>query len=91
MKSNIYSTVIGTGSFIPSRKVPNDSFLKSQFYDESGNLLEKDNRYIVDKFKEITTIEERRYAEDEMVTSDLGYYAAKKALENSGIDPEELD
>ena len=91
MKPNIYSTIIGTGSFIPSRKVPNDSFLDNQFYDEKGELLDRDNRYIVDKFKEITTIEERRYAEDDLVTSDLGYFAAKNALENSGIDPEELD
>ena len=41
--------------------------------------------------KEITGIEERRYANKDQVTSDLGFIAAQEAIENSGIDPETLD
>src|SRR5690606_37389000 len=46
---------------------------------------------IAEKLKEITGIEERRYADKEQVTSDLGLIAAQAAIENSGIDPETLD
>lgn len=46
---------------------------------------------MVEKFRQITGIEERRYAPTEMNTSDIGTYAAKEALDDSGIDPESLD
>ena len=43
------------------------------------------------KFKSITGIGERRYASNHLNTSDLGFFAAEKAIENAGINPEELD
>ena len=43
------------------------------------------------KFKSITGIEERRYAKDNLNASDLGFFAAKKAIEDASIDPELLD
>ncbi|RZK61588.1 MAG: ketoacyl-ACP synthase III, partial [Pedobacter sp.] len=39
----------------------------------------------------ITEIEERRYTSPEQSTSDIGYLAAKNALESSNTNPEELD
>ena len=45
---------------------------------------------IIEKFKEITTIESRRHATDEQNTSDLAKIAAERAIESSGIDREEL-
>jgi 3-oxoacyl-[acyl-carrier-protein] synthase-3 len=38
-----------------------------------------------------TGIEERRLANDETDTSDMAYYAAKKAIENAGITAEDID
>ena len=52
----IYSVITGTGSYVPEKKVTNDDFLSHEFYDSSGVKLANDNRDIVDKFLEITTI-----------------------------------
>ena len=46
---------------------------------------------MVDKFKEITTIEERRYVADDLVASDIAYFAAKDAIKDAQLDPETLD
>ncbi len=46
---------------------------------------------VVGKFKKITGIEERRYTTDDLNASNIGYEAAKKAIEDSGVDPETLD
>ena len=46
---------------------------------------------VVRKFKKITGIEERRYTTDDLNASNIGYEAAKKAIEDSGMDPETLD
>ncbi|MGE4346666.1 MAG: 3-oxoacyl-ACP synthase III family protein [Flavobacteriaceae bacterium] len=85
------SKIIGVGNYIPSETITNLFFDKHQFLDESGQILKQDNTTIASKLKEITGIEERRYAQKEQVTSDLGFYAAQSAIENSGIDPETLD
>src|SRR5690606_36905924 len=85
------SKIIGVGNYIPTRTVTNLFFDTYRFLEESGEALKHDNATIADKLKEITGIEERRYAEKEQVTSDLGFHAAQAAIENSGIDPESLD
>ncbi len=87
----LYSLITGTGSYIPSKVVKNEDFLNRSFYESTGAAIDKDNQEIVDKFAEITTIEERRYAEENQVTSDLALVAAERAIEASGIDKEELD
>lgn len=91
MNSTIYSIIAGTGSYIPSLKVKNESFLSSTFFESDGNKIEKQNQDIIDKFLEITTISERRYVTDNQVTSDIAYYAALDAIENAKVDKEELD
>lgn len=87
----IYSVITGTGSFVPEKKMANKDFLSHQFFDSSGAKLPNPNQEIVDKFMEITTISERRYVDDEHTTSDLGFFAAQQAIEDAGIDKEELD
>lgn len=86
----IYSIITGTGSCVPNKIVKNDDFLNYQFLESTGEPIDKENREIVDKFEEITTISERRYAEDHQSTADLALDAAKKAIESAGIDKEEL-
>ncbi|PRX53649.1 3-oxoacyl-ACP synthase III family protein [Flagellimonas meridianipacifica] len=83
--------ITGTGSYIPSVVTKNEDFLEHDFLGTDGSSFEVENAVIIEKFKSITGIAERRYAKPELKTSDLGYLAAEKALENSGIDKEELD
>ncbi|NND08618.1 MAG: ketoacyl-ACP synthase III [Saprospiraceae bacterium] len=91
MEESIYSVITGTGSYIPKRRVPNSTFLAHTFLDRDGQVLPKSNKEIVEKFLAITTIAERRYAEDDMRASDLAFYAAEKAISHAAIDPETLD
>jgi len=91
MKKTRYSVISGTGSYIPSKKVTNDSFLQNEFLTTDGKKIEADNKEIISKFEDITGIKERRYAEDNHVASDLAYFAAQDALESSKIDKETLD
>ncbi len=83
------SIITGTGSYIPTRKVPNEQFLEHHFYDADGTKLSSSNADIIKKFHEITCINERRYVEDDLNTSDIAFFAAKQALD--GIDKESLD
>lgn len=89
--SNIRSIIVGTGSYLPAQVVKNEAFLNHRFYEKDGQPILRDNAEIISKFQDITEIEERRYAADNQMASDLGYLAAKEALESSGIDPESLD
>ena len=91
MNNNIYSVITGTGNYIPERRIKNEDFLQNIFCDANGQQLEKSNQDIIDKFLEITTIEERRYVDDEHVTSDIAYFSAVRAIESAGIDSEDLD
>ncbi len=83
--------IIGSGSYIPSRVIGRDHFMDSVFYGEDGLKIDKPNDEVIQKFVDITEIENRRYLEDHEVNSDLGYHAAKAAIEDAGIDPETLD
>lgn len=91
MNRKIYSVIIGTGSYIPTRCIKNKDFLSNEFYDADGKKLEKENQEIIEKFFEITTIAERRYVTENLVTSDIAYYAAVEAINTSKIDKEEID
>jgi len=91
MDSAIYSVITGTGNYIPSSRIRNKEFLTHEFYNSSGARLKKSNHEIIDKFKEITTIAERRYVSDDLVTSDIACYAAMDAIKSADIDKEELD
>ncbi|MAZ26055.1 MAG: 3-oxoacyl-ACP synthase [Cytophagaceae bacterium] len=89
--SAIYSEITGTGNFIPKRKIKNQEFLTNEFYGTGAQRLEKPNQEIIEKFLEITTIAERRYAQDSHVTSDIAGFAGAAAIEDAKIDKEELD
>lgn len=91
MSTDIYSIITGIGSYVPTKVVKNEDFLKNEFYGPDGRILEKSNKEIINKFEEITGITERRYVTDDLVTSDIAFLAAKDALESSGTDKESLD
>jgi 3-oxoacyl-[acyl-carrier-protein] synthase III len=90
MDRNIRTVITGTGSFIPDRIVSNRDFLSNTFLERDGTPFDKKNEEIIEKFREITGIEERRYADDDMMASDMGARAAENALRMSGLDPETL-
>lgn len=83
--------IIGTGSYIPTERITGEHFLQSSFYQADGTLNPKSNEAIIKKLTEISGIEERRYSTPDLNTSDLAYFAAKNAIESSGIDPETID
>ena len=86
------ATIIsGTGSYIPSIIKTNLGFSENTFYGEDGVLITTPNAEIVEKFKDITGIYERRYAEENMNTSEMASKAAELAIQDAGIDPETID
>lgn len=86
------STIItGTGSYIPSVVKTNQSFVSNSFYAENGELINTPNEEIVEKFKDITGIAERRYADSNENTSEMATKAAILAIKDAGIDPETID
>lgn len=86
------SVIIGTGSSVPERRIPTAEFVNNRFFMDYGQPIDvADNEKTVSKFQEITEIGERRWAEDDQVASDLGTFAAEKALADADIDPESLD
>lgn len=91
MDKSLKSIITGTGSYIPQRKIPNSYFLDNTFLNADGSQFEKSNKEIIQKFTEITGIKERRYASDNVLASDMGAEAGKKALESAGVNTEELD
>ncbi|TDU33794.1 3-oxoacyl-[acyl-carrier-protein] synthase-3 [Gelidibacter sediminis] len=83
--------ITGTGSYIPESIEKNENFKNHQFLNVDGSSLTQPNPVIIEKFKAITGINERRYAFDHLTSSDLAFFAAEKAIANANIDPEELD
>jgi len=83
--------ITGTGSYLPDIITTNDAFLDHHFLDRDGTTFEHENSVIIEKFQAITGIAERRYATADLNTSDLGFLASQKAIEDAQIDKEELD
>ena len=83
--------ITGTGSYIPKSVEKNEDFHQHQFLNADGSTIDYPNEVIVEKFKAITGIVERRYADDQLVASDIGFLAAQKAIDDASIDPETID
>ncbi|WP_372919044.1 3-oxoacyl-ACP synthase III family protein [Salegentibacter sp.] len=83
--------ISGTGSYIPNIITKNADFQQHEFLNADGSGFPHDNKTTIEKFKAITGIEERRYIEDNLNTSDIAMLAAQRALEDAKTDPETLD
>ncbi|TVZ16793.1 3-oxoacyl-ACP synthase III family protein [Maribacter sp. MAR_2009_72] len=83
--------ITGTGSYIPSQTIKNSDFSDHQFLNLDGTTFNHENTVIIEKFKAITGIEERKYADKKYTASNLAYFAAEKAIEDAQIDKETLD
>lgn len=71
-------TIIGTGAALPEQVLTNEDLTK---------IVDTSDEWI----KTRTGISERRLAASHEATSDLAVRAAREALDNAGISPEELD
>lgn len=70
--------IIGTGSYVPERILTNAELEK---------MVDTTNEWIVTR----SGIRERHIARDDQATSDLGAEAARRALADAGVKPEEVD
>jgi len=83
--------IVGVGSYIPEITKTNEDFLGNKFYNQDETAFDATPEVIIEKFKAITGIKERRYVNDNLITSDIAALASKKAIKNADIDPETLD
>lgn len=89
--SSFRTVITGSGCYVPSHIKTNRDFTIHDFYDEHHLRIPSPPDVVVEKFKQITGIAERRYADPELNSSDIAFEAAKLAIEESGVDPETLD
>ena len=78
MKKDVHTRILGIGSYGPDQVVDNEQLSKT--VDTSDEWI-----------RTRTGIAERRFAAKEQTTSDLSLQAAKAALENARVSPEEID
>jgi len=71
-------SIIGTGSYVPDRILTNADLEK---------MVDTSDQWIVER----TGIRERRIAGPEMATSHMAAEAAKKAMEQAGVEPSDID
>lgn len=87
----IRSVILGTGRYVPAVRVSNDQFAQHTFFHKNGSALPQPSDELLQAFTAISGIHERRYAQPQQQASDLGFLAARDALESTGVDPESLD
>lgn len=79
----LYSKIIGTGSYLPPRRVSNQE-LSAQLAEQG---IETSDEWIVSR----SGISARHYADADMKSSDLAVKAAQNALEMAGCSVNEVD
>ena len=83
--------ITGSGSSIPNHIKSNLSFLNNSFYDTEGIPVSNSNKEIIEKFKAITGIEQRRYIKDDQTVADIAIEASYLAITDAELDAENLD
>ncbi|WP_423197749.1 MULTISPECIES: beta-ketoacyl-ACP synthase III [unclassified Cupriavidus] len=78
-----YAKIIGTGSYLPPRRVTNHE-LAAQLAEKG---IETSDEWIVTR----SGISARHWAEPDVTSSDLAVKAAERALEAAGIDRQDID
>ena len=85
------SVITGTGTYIPPDIQSNKDFFEHVFYTDKQTLLAAPSPEVVEKFRQITGISNRRYAADDLNASDLATLAAAAAIKDNSTDPETID
>ncbi|BAV94535.1 3-oxoacyl-ACP synthase III family protein [Ichthyobacterium seriolicida] len=88
---NINAIISGTGHYLPEVVIKNNYFINSSFHMSDGTPIETPVDKTVKKLEDITGIKERRYIKDDQVNSDIAAIAGNRALEDAGINPEDLE
>jgi len=83
--------ITGTGSYIPDVIEKNEDFYQHKFLNTDGSVINAPNEVIIEKFKAITGIDERRYVDNTLNCSDIAFLAAQKAIDDAKINQEDLD
>jgi len=83
--------ITGSGSSIPEKAELNSAFSNHTFYDASGSLIDSPNEVIIEKFKAITGIEQRRYIKEDQTVADIAIEAAEKTIDDAKADRETID
>ena len=73
------SVITGTGSYIPPDIQSNKDFFEHVFYTDKQHPAGAPSPEVVEKFRQITGISNRRYATDDMTASDLATLAATQS------------
>ena len=79
----IYSKIIGTGSYLPPNRVSNEALVAKL----AAIGVETSDEWI----RERSGILFRHFADDDVLASDMGVEAAKKALEMAKLEPNDID
>ncbi|MDB5759759.1 MAG: ketoacyl-ACP synthase [Burkholderia sp.] len=79
----LYSKIIGTGSYLPPRRVTNQE-LSAQLAEKG---IETSDEWIVSR----SGISARHYADADMQSSDMAVMAARRALEMAGCELNDVD
>ncbi len=87
----VRTVITGTGSYIPQVVQSNEAFTAEKFFGEDGSPYPNSMDVIIEKFRKITGIRERRYVPAQLNASDIAAEAGRAAIRDSGIDPETLD
>ncbi len=92
MARKLYTKIIGTGSCIPEQVIQNEYFSDYSFYDPATKKpFDKPNEEIIQKFHEITNIEERRWIREDQVASDIAAEAVAEACKVANVELDELE
>jgi 3-oxoacyl-[acyl-carrier-protein] synthase-3 len=82
-QSNLYSRVLGTGSYLPPDRVTNQALAERL----AKQGIETSDEWIVAR----TGIHARHFAAPDQTTSELALAASNHAIEAAGIDPQAID
>jgi len=78
-----YTRIVGTGSCLPPRRVSNQDMTALL----AARGLETSDEWIVSR----SGISARYFADDGVLSSDLGATAARQALDMAGLEPDDID
>ena len=83
--------ITGTGSYIPTVRISNSEFTRQTFFEKDKSRIDSPGEVVVDKFRDITGIAERRWVTGDQTNSDIAAIAGKEAINSAGIDPDSID
>ena len=81
--NNVFARITGTGSYLPARRLTNDDLAAEL----AQRGVETSSEWIIER----TGIQSRYFAAPDQGSSDLGFEAARRALEAAGRQPQDID